>query len=59
MTIKGGTTMTTATDTIFEEALCSICFGPALRLKSATWTDNICDECDAHAEREYAAQGGQ
>jgi hypothetical protein len=51
--------MSIATDTIFEEALCSICFGPALRLKTATWTDNICDDCDAHAEREYAAQGGE
>jgi hypothetical protein len=59
MTDKGGTTMTTATDSIFEDAICSICFGPTLRLKSATWTDNICHECDAYAEAQYAAQGGE
>ncbi len=51
--------MTNATDIIFEDATCSICFGPALRWKRATWTDNTCDECDAYAERQYAAQGGQ
>ena len=50
--------MSIATDTIFEEAVCSICFGPALRLKTATCTDNICHECDDYAESQYAAQGG-
>jgi hypothetical protein len=49
----------TATDHIFEEALCSICFGPAFRLKDATWADNICRKCDDYAEAQYAAQGGQ
>ena len=51
--------MNIATDSTFEEAVCSICFGPTLRLKSATWTDNICQECDDYAERQYAAQGGE
>ena len=51
--------MTTATDSAYEEAVCCLCFGPALRLKTATWTDNICQECDDYAERQYAAQGGE